>query len=212
MVIPNFLSYFRLLNVMDLEASISRLKKNLYQLLEKAPKLLILGIGENRMGDDGAGQYLAFYLDQAIDISKIKIINGGIVPEENLDEIVAFQPDIMLLIDTIQGNRLPGEFDIYEDKQMMNYLPISSHSLPLPILIDRCKRQIPDLKVKLLGIEPYSLEFLDRYVLFKEEEYSLDDKEQNTNIPFYAFNLSENMEKICNQLVELFQSIIRDIY
>jgi hydrogenase maturation protease len=188
------------------------LEKKLQQLFQNYPKLLILGIGENRMGDDGAGQYISFNLDQQIRHDNVKIINGGIVPEERISEILDFQPNLLLLIDAVDSQKIPGDVNFYEEQQMLNYLPISSHSLPLPIFVDRCKSNIPGLEVKLLGIQPYSLEFLDRYELFEEETYSLDDKENDPNIPFYNFNLTEGMQNICDRLIPLIAEQIKVVY
>ena len=194
------------------ENPLDSLRDQLSIMLQSTPKLLILGIGENRMGDDGLGQYISFYLDEVISTPQVQVINGGIVPEERLSEIIAFSPDLLLLIDSVDSGKPSGSVNLYKDKQMMNYLPISSHSLPLPILVDRCKRKIPNLEVKLLGVQPYSLEFLDSYVLFKEQKYSLDDKEQNPNIPFYAFNLMDAMRELCDTLIRLFQEVIQSHY
>ena len=60
------------------------LKTKLSTLLQPLPKVLFLGVGENRMGDDGAGPWLSFELDQWCHLSQIKIINGGIIPEQRL--------------------------------------------------------------------------------------------------------------------------------
>jgi hydrogenase maturation protease len=164
------------------------------------------------MGDDGSGQYIAFHLEQRLRSPKVKVINGGIVPEERFQEVVDFGPEALILIDAVDSGRPKGEVALYDDTQMMNYLPISSHSLPLPIFIDRCKRNIEGLTVKLLGIQPFSLKFLDHFALYMEETYSLSDKEENPNIPFYAFNLTEQMEKICETLIDIFITVIKENY
>lgn len=197
---------------MQFENISPQIARNFSKFVERKPKLMILGIGENRMGDDGLGQYIAFYLDQQIDFLQVKIINGGIVPEERLDEIIEFQPNLLILIDSVDSRSSPGTLKFYDDSQMLNYLPISSHSLPLPILVNRCKSAIPGLKIKLLGIQPFSLEFRDHYVLFEEQLYSLDAKEANPNIPFYAFNLTPEMELICKNLVSVLVEVLKTVY
>lgn len=197
---------------MVIQNSLEQIRKQVHTFITNKPHLLILGIGENRMGDDGLGQYISFNLDEKIHHPSIKIINGGIVPEERFTEIVKFNPELMILIDSVDSGKQPGSIAFYEDVQMMNYLPISSHSLPLPILVDRVKHALPQLSVKLLGIQPFSLDFLDNYTLFKEDVYSLDDKEKNPNIPFYAFNLSSQMEVICNELIEIFLEVLSARY
>ncbi|MHA1519082.1 MAG: hydrogenase maturation protease [Promethearchaeota archaeon] len=194
---------------MVLEEKYLKLQESLEQLFISSPKILILGIGENRMGDDGAGQLITFKLDSFNENPKICIINGGITPEERLDEIIAFQPELMLIIDVIDTKSPRGTIALFEENQMKNYLPISSHSLPLPVFVDRCRHYIPGIKMKLLGIRPFSLAFSDRYALYKEDLYSLDDKEENPNIPFYEFHLTEEMEKICEGIIDVFTLILQ---
>lgn len=189
---------------MTVESYLSILDNSLENLLKLKPKFLLLGIGENRMGDDGAGQYITFNLDRFNGRSNLLIINGGITPEERLQEIIDFQPELMIILDVIDIPGSPGTIGIFEETQMQNYLPISSHSMPLPVFVDRCRQYIPHIKMKLLGIKPFSLEFLDHYALFQEDKYDLDAKERNPNIPFYDFNLTDSMREICNGIVKIF--------
>ena len=194
---------------MLLEEKYLKLHASLEKLLISSPKILILGIGENQMGDDGAGQLITFKLDSFNENQNICIINGGITPEERLDEIIAFQPELMIIIDVIDTPSPRGTIDLFEENQMVNYLPISSHSMPLPVFVDRCRHYIPGIQMKLLGIRPFSLAFLDRYALYNEDVYSLEDKETNLNIPFYEFNLTEPMTKICEGIIEVFTLILQ---
>ena len=195
---------------MDLEVKYQSILNQIKPLLADHPKLCILGIGENRMGDDGIGQYIPFELDKQTFSSNILIINGTIVPEERLSEIVSFQPELMIIIDAVGGNSPRGAINLYKDDQILNYLPISSHSMPLPVFIDRCYSRIQGLKIQLLGISPYSLEFSDKYALFEEDKYTLDDKEANPNIPFYEFSLTEEMVQIGKDVVEIFTKLLED--
>ncbi|WP_457558906.1 hydrogenase maturation protease [Candidatus Harpocratesius sp.] len=197
---------------MDISEKYSHIRQELSSIFENKPKFLLLGIGENRMGDDGAGQYISFYLDEYNKYSKIAIINGGITPEERLDEIIQFQPEFMLILDVIDLPAPAGTVDLFEESRMQNYLPISSHSMPLPVFVDRCRQYIPEIQMKLLGIKPYSLEFLDHYSLFKEDIYDLDEKEANPNIPFYDFNLTKEMREICDNLVKIFAELFQKYY
>ena len=186
---------------------------SLTNLLKSSPKLLILGIGENRMGDDGAGVYIAWELWQKWGKNtKIEIMNGGIIPEERFSEIIDFQPELLLIVDVIDLKKPSGTVEIFEEDKMLNYLPISSHSLPLPVFINRCKMNIPDLKICLLGICPYSLEFLDHFELYQEDLWNLDMKENNPNIPFYSFNLTEEMEKVCIELIDVLNGTLQLYY
>lgn len=179
-------------------------------MLESKPKVLILGIGENRMGDDGAGPYITFQLDQRLEGTQVKIINGGIVPEDRLDEIVDFQPELLLVVDVIDIQKPSGTVELYDEKIMLNYLPISSHSMPLPVFMDRIKRKVPGVTIKLVGIVPYSLKFLPEYKLFDEVNFTLDDKDENLNIPFYDFHFSPEMEKLSEELAVYFLEFFKN--
>ena len=198
---------------MDIMEKYKDLNNSLTNLLKSSPKLLILGIGENRMGDDGAGVYITWELWQKWGkTANIEIINGGITPEERLSEILDFQPELVLIVDVVDLKKPSGTIGIFEEDKMLNYLPISSHSLPLPVFIDRIKRGILGVDIKLVGICPYSLQFLESYELYKEDIYTLDMKEDNPNIPFYSFNLTKEMEKVCKELIDVLSGVIKLYY
>ena len=198
---------------MDIMEKYKDLNISLTNLLKSSPKLLILGIGENRMGDDGAGVYIAWELWQKWSkTANIEIINGGITPEERLSEILDFQPELVLIVDVIDLKKPSGTIGIFEEDKMLNYLPISSHSLPLPVFVDRIKSGIPGVDIKLVGICPYSLQFLDSYELYKEDLWTLDMRENNPNIPFYSFNLTKEMEKICVELIDVLSGVLKLYY
>lgn len=198
---------------MDLKEKYKDLNISLSNLLKSSPKLLILGIGENRMGDDGAGVYITWELWQKWGKNnKIEIINGGITPEERLSEIIDFQPELVLIVDVVDLKKPSGTVEIFEEDKMLNYLPISSHSLPLPVFVNRIQMGVPNLKIYLLGICPFSLKFLDSYQLYREDLWSLDMKEENPNIPFYSFNLTKEMEKVCKELINVLNGSLKLYY
>jgi len=187
-------------------------RDQLENLIKNSPRLLFLGIGENRMGDDGAGQLISYLLDQKFNFSEVKVINGNIVPEQRLDEILHFNPKLIIILDAIQTEDPPGTVMLLEEKRMRLYLPISSHSMPLPIFVDRIKANLPRVQILLLGIRPFSLEFSERYELFDEDNHTLDDYEANPNLPFYAFHLTAEMEKLCHNLTLELVEIIKKYY
>jgi hydrogenase 3 maturation protease len=194
---------------MVITESLTSIKEQLSKIVVNHPRLVILGIGENRMGDDGAGPLVSFALYKQFHMPLVKIINGGIAPEHYLSEIIAFNPNILLLIDAITMDHPPGSVHFLNDSVMRNYLPISSHTLPLPVFLDRCKVNIDGLHVYLLGIVPYALDFLDHYELYHEDQFGLDEKEADPNIPFYAFNISPQMIHICENLVKMLGEVLQ---
>ena len=117
----------------------------------------------------------------------------------------------MLIIDLGDLKKPSGTVGIFEEDKMLNYLPISSHSLPLPVFVDRIKK-VSGVDIKLLGICPYSLQFLESYELYKEDLWTLDMKEDNPNIPFYSFNLTKEMEKICIEITDVLSEVLKLYY
>ena len=59
-----FINGITLKLTMNISEKYSHIRQDLSSIFENKPKFLLLGIGENRMGDDGAGQYISFYLDK----------------------------------------------------------------------------------------------------------------------------------------------------
>jgi hydrogenase maturation protease len=192
--------------------NLKQIDVDLSKLLQDKPRLVILGIGENRMGDDGAGQYISFHLDDLLKLTAVKIINGGISPDHRLEDIAHHNPEILLVIDAIKMEMPPGNLALLEETMMRNYLPISTHTLPLPVFLDRVKTAVPKIRIYLVGISPYSLAFSEKYELFQEDKYSMDDYETNLNLPFYAFHFSVEMVQICNDLVKILNKRIRLTY
>lgn len=192
--------------------SLETLQKTFNSILKDKPKLLILGIGENRMGDDGIGPWLTYNLYRQFNHDRVLIMNVGVLPEHRLDEMKAFNPDIIILIDAIQKKETPGTFAIFTREQMCNYLPISSHSMPIPIFVDRVEMEIPKVKLYLVGIEPFHLEFEEAFHLYDEEDHELDDFEEDPNIPFYRFYLSPKMQEIAKDLLKVFSQLLSEHY
>lgn len=73
------------------------------------PKLTLLGFGNRLWHDDGAGAILAERLGAR---NGPLAINGGMVPENHLEQVVASQPDTILLADAADMGLAPGEYRV----------------------------------------------------------------------------------------------------
>ncbi len=190
----------------------------LEQLIHSTNRVLFLGIGENRMSDDGFGQYVSFHLRQLVKKMKIpkkvKIINGKTDYVERKNEIFEFRPDILLLLDTCQPNNslqvTPGILQLHDESDFINWLPLSSHVLPIPVFISELKFSLPNLKSALIGIVPVSTDYTEEVLQYKPDIYSLDDYESDPDLPFYEFNLTPKIQKIADQLVDYLLEILKN--
>ena len=192
----------------------------LKQLIQDRKRILFLGIGENRMSDDGFGPYLSHRLLQQISTitskKQIKIINGKTDYIERKPEILEFQPDLLLILDTCQPNDnkpvTPGNLQLNEESELVNWLPLSSHVLPIPVFISELKMNLPQLKTALIGIIPISTDYTDEVVQFQPEKYSLDDYDKDPDLPFYDFNLSPTIQKITDELVDILLELLKNTF
>jgi hydrogenase maturation protease len=189
----------------------------LENIVQTNERILFLGIGENRMGDDGFGPYVSHQLIQQLRKSSIerniKIINGKTNYVERKREILEFNPDLLLILDTCQPNNnidvIPGTLLVGKEEELVNWLPLSSHVLPIPVFISELKTSLINLKSALIGVIPVSTDHTNEVLQFKPEIYSLDDYEQNPDLPFYEFSLSPRIQKIADELVAFLLDILK---
>ena len=135
-------------------------------------------------------------------------MNAGIVFESRVLEVVEFKPDILLLLDAIEIENMPDGIFIGSESEFIPSLPITSHSLPVQLVFQLIRQQYDLPLVYLLGIHPESFEMTDRYIQFKPDVLSMEDFDENADLPFFEFNLSDRVEKVSADLLELLYSII----
>ncbi len=192
-------------------------KDRLEPTIYSRKRILFLGIGENRMSDDGFGQYVSFNMIQLMrgieTKSLIKIINGKTDYVERKSEILAFRPNLLILIDTCQPNddtsTKPGRLYLHKEDMFTNWLPLSSHVLPIPVFLTELKFSLPNLETILIGIVPISTDFVDDVNQYKSDKYTLDDYENNSDLPFYDFNLTPKIQKTADELIVYLLEILK---
>jgi len=186
------------------------IRETIRNLMEPSNRILILGIGENRMGDDGFGPYVSYKLIEHFSSTSfphsVKFINGKTNYVERKQEVLEFSPNLLVIIDTCRPTTLiqdmPHRILIGREDELVNWLPLSSHVLPIPVFIMDLKASVKNLKPVLIGVIPISQEYKEEVAQYKPDRYSLDDYENNPDLPFYEFNLSPSIQKIADDLVD----------
>jgi len=112
---------------------------------------LVLCIGNREGGDDAVGPYIADKLKK-IDFS---VIDAGTAPENFTDKIKSFNPDELIIIDAVDMGIKHGDFFIVP-KQKIGLMHISTHGIPLSVLINYLERVIK--KIVLIGIQPKNMD------------------------------------------------------
>jgi len=111
---------------------------------------LLLGIGNDLLGDDGIGPYIA---DNLIHPDWITI-NAGIVPENFIGPVKKQNPDRIVIVDAVEMGLSPGAIRLIPP-DFISDCGIGTHQLSLTVIVNQLQSLCPD--VMLIGIQPDSL-------------------------------------------------------
>jgi hydrogenase maturation protease len=176
--------------------------------LKDARKIVFMGIGEEKLSDDGVGPYIISELLNFAN-SNIIFINAGIDPMSRIENITEFQPSHLVLLDTCTLNKSPGTVAIIERENIQESVPISSHTIPIHIVVDLLIEKLPDLNVFMIGIVPESLAGFSELNLYKEDKYSLEERSEHEDLPFFEFHLTDTIQNVADQIIEIIKDIIK---
>ena len=187
---------------------------DLYQkLLDRfigVKNLVFMGIGEEKLSDDGLGPYI---ISELLEYSneKVLFINAGTDAMARVDDIVNFNPSILIIIDTCTLNKPPGTVAILEREIIKEYVPISTHTIPVHIVIDLIVEKLPELNVFMIGFVPESLEGYNELKLYKQDELTLEERSDNIDLPFFELNLTKTLKTEADKLIEIIKKLINTI-
>jgi hydrogenase 3 maturation protease len=125
--------------------------------LRAAQRVVVLGAGNVGRGDDGAGGRAAAALKKKLGQkgrSRFKVLLGHETPESLTGKIRRFRPDLVLILDAAVSGKKPGSVFLIRKKDMAME-DISTHKMPLPLLVDYLEKSV-NCRVLVLGIEPRS--------------------------------------------------------
>jgi len=183
------------------------LYSSLLKRLSDAQSLVFMGIGEEKLRDDGIGPYI---ISELLEYSneKVLFINAGTDPMARIDDVVNFTPTSLILIDTCTLNKPPGTIAILERERIKEYVPISTHTIPTHIVIDLIVEKLPELNVFMIGFVPESLEGFKELKLYKQDELTLEERSDNIDLPFFEINLTKTLKNEADKLIEIIKKLI----
>jgi hydrogenase 3 maturation protease len=123
--------------------------------LSKARRLFILGVGNRRKADDGAGSRCAGLLKLELRkgaLENIQVLDAGEVPENATGLIRRFGPTHVLIVDAAVSGHEPGRVFVV-DRRRIPRDDLSTHRIPLIHLV-RYLEQSVRCRVIVVGIEP----------------------------------------------------------
>lgn len=117
---------------------------------------LILTIGNNMMGDDGAGPLLAELLQQH-PVPDWDVLDGGATPENVMHQVQTLQPRKVVVVDAAEMDLKPGEMRFVDERCLAELFMMTTHNLPVSFLLERLREFVDD--VSFLGIQPEMVAF-----------------------------------------------------
>jgi hydrogenase 3 maturation protease len=112
---------------------------------------LILTVGNEMMGDDGVGPWLARRLQEA-PLAGWDVIDGQTTPENYLHEVRALEPERVVVVDAADAGMTPGEIYFLDEAAIDSLFIMTTHTLPLSFLIAALKEFVSE--VRFIGIQP----------------------------------------------------------
>ncbi len=183
------------------------MREKILSELNGATKVVFIGIGEEKLTDDGVGPYIIAKLYRNSS-DRFLFLNGGVDPMARMDEMINFKPSHLVLFDTCTLNESPGTVAILKRDNIAESVPISSHTIPVHIVIDLLAEKLPGLKSLMIGFVPESLEGFDTLQLYKGGELSIEEINNNGELPFFEIQLTESNKKAADGMIEIIKKIL----
>ncbi|MFX1498197.1 MAG: hydrogenase maturation protease [Promethearchaeota archaeon] len=183
--------------------------------LKSASRVIFMGIGEEKLRDDGVGPYIIgelltyFKMENPID-DKFLLLNAGTDPMARVDEIVTFNPSHLIFLDTCTLNKPPGTIAILERNNISEHVPISSHTIPIHIVMDFILKQLPMLDIFMIGFVPESLEGFETLEFYNRDQIDFNKIGENIDLPFFQINLTKTLEKTAIEIINIIKKLINE--
>jgi hydrogenase 3 maturation protease len=117
---------------------------------------VVLTVGNSMMGDDGAGPLLAELLTREPAAGWV-VIDGGSAPENHVDQVLAQQPQRVIVFDAAEMGVANGAVHTVDTETIADMFFMTTHNMPLSFLIERIRET--GIEVDFVGIQPAVVAF-----------------------------------------------------
>ncbi len=136
--------------------------ENLQTILsQKDKKILFVGIGNQLKTDDGAGVYISKRINNSGPVSSLTV---EVSIENYIGKINSLNPDILILIDSVDMKLVPGASMLLDISQIED-LTFNTHNISLNRLSDFFK-----MPLFILGIQPEKIDFGEKITYLVKQE------------------------------------------
>jgi len=134
------------------------MEETLRRLLAGRCRVVVLGVGNTLRRDDGFGVHVASQLKR-FKLKDTLVLEAGPSPENVLDDILKFKPSHIVVVDSVEMRRRPGELVIAGLESVADELAVSTHRIPLTLLVKYLRLMGFKGKVIIVGAQPVDLSF-----------------------------------------------------
>lgn len=120
-------------------------------------RVVVLCIGNEMMGDDGFGPYVAKKIKGLERVGFVKIVDCGMVPENYTNIIRDVKPTHVIIIDAVDFGGAPGDV-ILSFEPKFDGISVSTHKPSLSMLSKYIKLTVGS-KIILMGVQPKNVDF-----------------------------------------------------
>ncbi|MBN1309209.1 MAG: hydrogenase maturation protease [Chitinispirillaceae bacterium] len=114
---------------------------------------LLVGIGNNMRGDDGAGPCL---IEIIADYVSVPCINAGSVPENYLEKMVMLHPETIIFIDAADFLGIPGEIKLFGHDAICRGA-CSTHTGSMALITAYLQHRMPSTRICIIAVQPQSI-------------------------------------------------------
>jgi hydrogenase 3 maturation protease len=121
-------------------------------------RAVVVGVGNELKADDGIGIRVAKQLQADGLAGKDILVIPAEVPENYIQPIAKFRPELLILIDTADFQGKAGDVRAIRDDEVSKVFA-NTHSIPLVLFLEAIKKQAPKTRTVFIGIQPKTLQF-----------------------------------------------------
>lgn len=125
-------------------------------LRTEAGTVLVVGVGDERHGDDGVGPLVVRLIEEALSCGKrncgLKTLDAGPAPELETWRIRELAPQVVLFVDAVDFGGAPGDAALLKTEEL-RATGFDTHRAPLRLTMQYVESEL-GAKCRLLAVQP----------------------------------------------------------
>ncbi len=125
------------------------------EIIGNLHRIVLCGVGNEKMGDYGFGAYLAEALLRAIENPNFFPVNCHDVPESQAGVIVRFRPELVIVAVPLEFGGEPGKVVVADPWEALEDVP-EELRFQLKVTLNHLREFLPWTRFVLIGCQPRS--------------------------------------------------------